>query len=413
MFRLRALILVLGAAAALLCAATSLASVAEPRTFDHREISVIDGATFKVGATVYHLAGIAVPDQGHYCDDNGGARPCAHAAANELRKLIELQASPIRCFARSGDGPATVACFVNDRELSILLLKGGYVTALPGAGLHYLAAERTAKRASLGLWGSSSHMPSGQMPSGQDGTEGSGKSHSPGTRMLDRHDIEVIDGDSFQVGSKVYGLAGIDAPELGQACVHDGHSSLCGLTAAYTLRKLFELEPGPIECALESAPDSSAPDSSKAACLVGDSEVSVLLLESGAVAALPESAPYYRAAENMAKRAGLGIWSGSFVPPWDWRRGQRLPVEHNFERSEHLSGQLPWKWNHMSLQYRPRSEHAACLVKGTVTDAGERLYFGPLDKEFESIEIDPERGDRLFCGDDEAREAGWRRKGEP
>jgi endonuclease YncB( thermonuclease family) len=393
---------VLGAMAAIFDAGVSLASVSEPLVFDHRAISVIDGGSFKVGDTIYHLAGVAVPEQRQTCDHDGTAKPCERAAAAELRKLIELQASPIHCFDHSGADHLSTACFLNDRELSILLLESGYVAARPGAPLHYVAAERTAKRASLGIWRNAAGPPSGHA-----GTAGSGERDLPTTRMLDHRDIDVIDGDSFQVGSMVYRLAGIDAPELGQACLHGSHPSLCGLSAAYTLRKMFELASGPIECALESADDPST-----AVCLVGDSEVSVLMLMSGDAVALPESEPYYRAAEHTAKRANLGIWDGSFVPPWDWRAGRRLPIEHNFERSAHLTGQLPWTWNHKNLQHRPASEHAACLVKGVVTETGERWYYGPLDEEFETIEIDPERGERLFCGDDEARAAGWRREGE-
>lgn len=399
---MRSLIMVLGVMTAVLHAASSLASGAEALRFDHHEITVIDGSSFRVGTTIYHLAGIEAPEPGRSCDHKGHPWPCGRAAADELRKLIELQASPIDCFVQPGDRRRTVACIVNDNELSILLLEGGHVAALPGAALHYAASEQAAKRAALGIWGGNFTLPSGR--EGEQDSRGNGL---PGTVTFSARDIDVIDGDSFQVGSKVYQLAGIDAPELGQACDDDGHLSLCGLAAAYELRKLFELESAPIECAVEPEADRS-----RAVCLLGGSEVSVLLLKGGYVVALPESAPYYCAAENSARRAHLGIWSSTFVQPWKWRAGERLPAEHNFDRFAHLTGQLPWKWNQKNLQHRPRAEHAACLVKGIVTETGERLYFGPLDKEFESIEIDPEKGDRLFCGDDEARDAGWRRKGE-
>lgn len=399
---MRSLTMVMGAMAFVLNAVSSLAATTEAVSFDRHQITVIDGSSFKVGDTVYHLAGIEVPDPGQFCDKTGHALPCGHAGAGVLHKLIALQSSPIDCFVQSGAGPMSTACFVNDRELSILLLEGGHVAALPGGSLHYAAAERVAKRASLGIWGGTRARSPGQR-----GGAPRGESRAPRAVTFNPHDIEVIDGDSFQVGSKIYSLAGIDAPELGQACDHQGRLALCGLTAAYELAKLFELESGPIECAIEIGLDQP-----EAVCLVGDSEVSVLLLEGGGVVALPESAPYYHAAEHRAKRARLGIWSGTLVPPWDWRNGKRLPSEHNFDRFSHLAGQLPWKWNNESPQYRPRAEHAACLVKGIVTETGERLYFGPLDQEFEMIEIDPEKGERLFCGDDEARSAGWRRKGE-
>jgi len=398
----RSLKMVAGAMAVVLNALSSPASAADALSFDHRQITVVGGSSFRVGETVYKLAGIQAPAPGQTCDHKGHSWPCGDAAASALRKLIELQASPIHCFVQSGDGPASTACFVGDRELSIVLLEGGHVAARPGASLHYVAAERSAKRASLGIWPGASAW-----PSGHGGGQGPGETGLPTIVTFKARDIEVIDGDSFQVGSKTYQLAGIDAPELGQACDDGGHLSLCGLTAAYELRKLFELETGPIECAIES--DADRPE---AVCLIGDSEISVLLLKDGSVVALPDSAPYYRASEHRARHARLGIWSGTLVPPWDWRNGERLPSEHNFDRFSHLAGQLPWKWNQKTLQYRPRAEHAACLVKGIVTETGERLYFGPLDKAFESIEIDPEKGERLFCGDDEARRAGWRRKGE-
>lgn len=220
-------------------------------------------------------------------------------------------------------------------------------------------------------------------------------------------DASVIDGDSFEIDGTVYNLAGIDAPELGQVCDHDGHLSACGLTAAYELRKQMELESTPIRCRVERGEDAAV-----AACTVVDSEISVLLLEGGYVVARPDAGPQYATAEHSAKEAGLGIWGGEFVPPAEWRRGKRLPAEHDFEAESHLKGVLPWKFEGDKIRHDPKTRHMACLVKGIVTAAGERYYYGPLDKEFESIEVDPAKGGRMFCGDDNARQAGWRRKGE-
>ena len=89
-----------------------------------------------------------------------------------------------------------------------------------------------------------------------------------------------------------------------------------------------------------------------------------------------------------------------------------MPAEHEFGVSSRLRGVLPWKFEGDTLLHDPKTQHMACLVKGVVTKNNERLYYGPLDEEFESIEVDPKRGERLFCGDDDARQAGWRRKGE-
>lgn len=219
--------------------------------------------------------------------------------------------------------------------------------------------------------------------------------------------VSVIDGDSIQVDDAVYNLAGIDAPELGQICDHGGHLSACGLAAAYELRKQLELETTPIRCRIVRTEDVAT-----ATCTVVDAEISVMLLEGGYVTALPEAEPHYAAAERSAKAAALGIWGSTFVPPAEWRAGKRLPAEHAFGASSHLRGVLPWKLEGDTLLHDPKTQHMACLVKGVVTTDNERLYYGPLDEEFESLEIDPTRGERLFCGDDEARRAGWTRKGE-
>ena len=33
----------------------------------------------------------------------------------------------------------------------------------------------------------------------------------------------------------------------------------------------------------------------------------------------------YIAEKDQARRAGRNIWAATFVMPWDWRRGQRIP----------------------------------------------------------------------------------------
>jgi hypothetical protein len=91
-------------------------------------------------------------------------------------------------------------------------------------------------------------------------------------------------------------------------------------------------------------------------------------------------------AEQAARAAGYGIWRGDFVPPWEWREGVRLPSE-------------------------PRQPVQVCDVKGIVTDGGNRVFVVPTDPQYEKTIVDPNKGERLFCSDDEARLAGWRHYG--
>jgi endonuclease YncB( thermonuclease family) len=222
------------------------------------------------------------------------------------------------------------------------------------------------------------------------------------------HEMTVIDGDSIQIGNTVYQLAGIDAPELGQVCDHEGNLWLCGLAAGSELRKLINLQTLPIKCTIQTQQNSLA----VATCLIGESEISDILLKSGYVVALEESAPHYIAMENLGKRGSLGIWGSKFILPRNWRDGERLQNENRFKGSFHPTKNYPWKVLEEIFLNKPKTGPVSCMVRGKVFEGSDKFYFGPLDTEFESLKMMPEQGDRYFCGDEEARQAGWRRKGE-
>lgn len=50
---------------------------------------------------------------------------------------------------------------------------------------------------------------------------------------------------------------------------------------------------------------------------------------------------------------------------------------------------------------------ADCVIKGSVSFTGKRRYLMPDDRDYRSTFIDPEDGERWFCSEPEAREAGW------
>lgn len=186
--------------------------------------------------------------------------------------------------------------------------------------------------------------------------------------------LRVIDGDTIEVEGRVVQLFGIDAPELGQACRRDDTLDHCGLHAAFALRKLLLASESPITCLAQ-------PNGAEV-CHLGNEDVSVVLLHQGYATALPGAFVDYRDAQAGAKNAGLGIWGGTFVPPEQWRAGVRLPTAEG-------------------------EEAEACPIKGAVGTDGTRRYFVPTDPDYDSIALDPARGDRKLCSDDEARREGW------
>ena len=75
---------------------------------------------------------------------------------------------------------------------------------------------------------------------------------------------------------------------------------------------------------------------------------------------------------------------GQFVAPWDWRRGKRLKAANY-------------------------NEAGKCLIKGNIGRNGVRIHHIPGGAYYNRTRIDQQKGERWFCSEAEAREAGWRR----
>jgi endonuclease YncB( thermonuclease family) len=203
------------------------------------------------------------------------------------------------------------------------------------------------------------------------------------SRDLSAGEVTVIDGDTLQVGDTIVQLYGIDAPELGQLCYVEDTPRHCGIEAAFALRKLIALAQPSFHCtAWDDGHDSPAPSGvTVEVCEVGNEDLAQVMLHGGYSIALPGSFPDYVEAQQQAQEGGLGVWPTAFVLPWKWRAGDRLPTDQ-----------------------------VDCNIRG-IADAGP-FYFVPTDSEYNDLVVDSGRGDALFCSDEEARQAGWRRPGE-
>jgi endonuclease YncB( thermonuclease family) len=200
-------------------------------------------------------------------------------------------------------------------------------------------------------------------------------SHPPAS-----HEPVVIDGDTLEIDGKIIQLYGIDAPELGQLCDSDGDLWPCGVEAALALRKLVTFGGHHLDC----APWANDPGRTTAhggvleLCKLGHEDIALVMLHAGHAVALPHSFPDYLDAQEQARRARLGIWHSRFAMPWDWRDAAE-------------------------------GADRRCNVKGVQDSAGRRVYYVPTDPGYREITVDPARGERLFCSDEEARIAGWAR----
>lgn len=128
--------------------------------------------------------------------------------------------------------------------------------------------------------------------------------------------VRVIDGDTMDVNGTKVRLWGIDAPEGEQSCQRDSVAWLCGQESAKQLRELVRGK----EVACREV-DRDRYKRSVAVCSAGETEINVWMAREGwALDYRQYSKGAYAAAEKEAREAKRGLWAGTFVPPWEWRR---------------------------------------------------------------------------------------------
>lgn len=129
----------------------------------------------------------------------------------------------------------------------------------------------------------------------------------------------VIDGDTIEIHGQQVRLQGIDAPERAQACIRpDGEPWRCGQAAALSLAD--HIERAVIRC---EAIGTDYYGRSLATCFKGNEDLNRWLVSAGFAVAYRRYSLAYVEAEDNARLARLGIWSGAFDMPWQWRAGHR------------------------------------------------------------------------------------------
>lgn len=141
---------------------------------------------------------------------------------------------------------------------------------------------------------------------------------SPVIDML-RTGVDVIDGDTLQLGSKRIRLHGIDAPESGQTCRKGFRAWPCGAESTDALRRLIGIST--VRCEQKNLDRYGRV---VATCHAGRTNMNVWMVRNGwAVAYRQYGGAAYAADEMIARRKRAGVWGGRFIMPWDWRKGKR------------------------------------------------------------------------------------------
>jgi endonuclease YncB( thermonuclease family) len=193
----------------------------------------------------------------------------------------------------------------------------------------------------------------------------------------------VIDGDTIEINGTRIRLYGIDAPESDQTCLKNGVPWRCGQKAAVELadkisRRTVRCEPK----------DQDVYGRTVAVCQAGGIDLNAWMASQGWALAYRQYSLVYVTDEQRASKAKLGVWQGDFIYPWDWRHDSKQ-ANSRFTAASSNAGQ--------------------CNIKGNINAHGEHIYHVPGGAYYSKTFINPLKGERWFCSEHEAVQAGWRR----
>lgn len=129
----------------------------------------------------------------------------------------------------------------------------------------------------------------------------------------------MIDGDTLKMGRQRIRLFGIDAPESQQSCqTPQGQDWWCGSEASKAVRSM--VSDRIVTCHQQ---DIDRYNRVVAICEVDGRDLGEELVEQGLAIAYRYFSRKYVPAEDRARRGRRGMWSGTFVEPYAWRKAQR------------------------------------------------------------------------------------------
>jgi endonuclease YncB( thermonuclease family) len=192
--------------------------------------------------------------------------------------------------------------------------------------------------------------------------------------------VTVRDGDTLDMDGLRIRLFGVDAPEYGQSCTRpNGAGWTCGVDSTTALAN--KIGKRRIECEQR---DIDQYRRSVAVCRLNGEDLNAWLVAEGWAVAYREFSEDYVDEEERARARKRNIWNGSIQQPEAYRRAQ-------------------------STRDATTQNDPNCRIKGNINTSGDRIYHLPGGRFYEQTAITPSRGERMFCSEQEAQTAGWRR----
>jgi len=177
----------------------------------------------------------------------------------------------------------------------------------------------------------------------------------------------------LRIGSDIVHLSGVEAPAAGQPCAQ---GKPCATAAKAALQKLIAGKR--VSCEVSGRHANNA---TSATCQINGADLAGQLVRGGHLFAASGLFATYASAEREARANKVGIWRTNDLRPAQFRAKV---------------------WDD-AKQAAPNG----CPIKGSV--AGEtKTYHLPGAQTYDKAKVRPERGERWFCTEAEARAAGWK-----
>ena len=134
--------------------------------------------------------------------------------------------------------------------------------------------------------------------------------------------VEVVDGDTLRMKGVRIGLLGIDAPELEQVCYLPGKVPWgCGVAAKVHLEGLIAGRE--VKCFGDDRPLDREKQQQAICHVWGVWHLNSQMVQDGFAMADRRTSARYAGNEAIARDERNGLWTSSFVPPWEWRATMR------------------------------------------------------------------------------------------
>lgn len=113
----------------------------------------LDGANFELGGERLRLFGVSAPGLGQRCEEWREHKPLAYACGEHARALLQsLVQDRAPACVREPSAPGAATCYVDGRDLGLVLVSAGWAVARRDESNRYLRAQDEARTASRGLW---------------------------------------------------------------------------------------------------------------------------------------------------------------------------------------------------------------------------------------------------------------------